>query len=67
MIRCKFNKNRLKIFNGDNIYKYIKCVKEFLKNLKFFEQDILKIIFNDLKVEEDRSVSEFNIEKLNIR
>jgi hypothetical protein len=64
---AEFNKNRLKIFNGDNIYKYIKCVKEFLKNLKFIEQDILKIIFNDLKVDEDGSESEFNIEKLNIR
>jgi len=64
---AEFNKNRLRIFNGDNIYKYIKCIEEFLRNLKFIEQDILQMIFNDLKIEEDLSESEFNIDKLNIR
>lgn len=62
-----FNNNRLKIFNADNIYRYIKCVEQFLKDLKLIEQEILKIVFDDLKIDWESSEIEFNYDKLNIR
>ena len=63
----EFNKNRLRIFNADNIYKYIDCVNQYLKNLKFIEQDILAVIFEDLKIDSQSTEIEFNYDKLNIR
>jgi hypothetical protein len=63
----EFNKNRLRIFNADNIYKYIDCVNQYLKNLKFIEQDILAVIFEDLKIDSQSTEIEFNYDKLNLR
>jgi len=62
----EFNKNRLRIFNADNIYKYIDCVNQYLKNLKFTEQDILAIVFEDLKIDLQSTEIEFNYDKFNI-
>ena len=62
-----FSKNRFRIFNADNIYKYINCVDQFLKNLKFIEQEILIIIFEDLKIDSESTEIEFNYDKLNLR
>ena len=64
---CEFNKNRLKIFNADNIYKYINCVEQFIRDLKFIEQDIFKIIFDDLKIDSESSEINFNCDKINIK
>jgi hypothetical protein len=60
-----FNKKRLIIFNNDDIEKYINYVEEFLKNLKYVEENILRIIHEELKL--DPESNDLKYDKINIR
>jgi hypothetical protein len=48
-----FNKKRREIFNLDDIEKYITFCEEYLKDLKLIEENIFKIIYSDLKIDDN--------------
>jgi hypothetical protein len=59
-----FNKRRLALFKSDDMKSYIACIEDYLEKSKLIEQNILQIIFEELKIEKEGS--DFTYEKINI-
>lgn len=55
---AKYSKKRMQIFLTDDLDKYNLYVQDFLKNLKFIEQNILQIIYLELNIDENEIQSE---------
>lgn len=61
-----FTQTRRNIFNQDDIERYITYVEDYLKILKFIEQHILQIIYEELEI--DSTVSDnFKNDKFDIK
>jgi hypothetical protein len=62
----KFNKKRREIFLFNDTEKYYNYVNDYIRNLKLREENIFKIIYDELKIDES-SLEEFKPEKLVMR
>jgi hypothetical protein len=61
-----FNKKRREIFASEDLEKYWNYLIEYIKNLKLREENILKIIYDELKIDESQQ-EELKPEKLDIK